>query len=152
MDNPIYLIDRANWDGVTTSILNPQTCCSEFNPDKTMAMLIEEYKMVDPDIITIDELTEMRDALRTPWVEESKEEFYELYECLPPMKTFSTTMENGDILFGYMCPEATMSFLHSHGLRITQGESTVYLSALKSRFDKWEELVKEALDYLNQKE
>ena len=57
MDNPIYLIDRANWSGGATSILNPQTCCSVFNPNKTMAMLIEEYKMADPDIITIDELT-----------------------------------------------------------------------------------------------
>ena len=60
MENPIYLIDRANWNGGTTSILNPQTCCSVFNPDKTMAMLIEEYSMADPDIITIDELNAIK--------------------------------------------------------------------------------------------
>ena len=85
-------------------------------------------------------------------VEESKEEFYELYECLPPERCFNTTLNDGTKLLGYMSPEATMSFLHSYGLRVARGKSTVYLQALKSRFDKWEELVKEALDYLNQKE
>lgn len=152
MDNPIYLIDRANWNGGATSVLNPQTCCSVFNPDKTIAMLIEEYRMDDPDIITIDELIELYDGLHTPWAEESEEQFYELYECLPPDRVFNATLENGIKLFGYMSPEATMSFLHSHGLRVIRGESIVYLSALKSRFDKWEDMVKEALDYLNQKE
>ena len=152
MDNPIYLIDRANWNGGTTSVLDPQTCCSVFNPDKTIAMLIEEYRMADPDIITIDELIELYNGLRTPWAEESEEQFYELYECLPPERYFNTTLSDGTKLFGFMSPEATMSFLHSHGLRVIRGESIVYLSALKSRFDKWEDMVKEALDYLNQKE
>ena len=151
MDNPIYLIDSANWNGGTTSVLDPQTCCSVFNPYKTMAMLIEEYRMADPDIITIDELIELYDGLRTPWAEESEEQFYELYECIQPERYFNTTLSDGTKLFGYMSPEATMSFLHSHGLRVTRGESIVYLSALKSRFDKWEDMVKEALEYLNQK-
>ena len=64
------------------------------------------------------------------------------------MQLILYTMENGDILFGYMCPEATVAFLHSHGLRIVSGENTVYLRAIKGRFDKWKELVKEALEYL----
>ena len=92
MDNPIYLIDRANWNGGTTSILDPQTCCSVFNLDKTMAMLIEEYRMEDPDIITIDELIELYNGLRTPWVEESKEEFYELYTIKPKYSKLVTDM------------------------------------------------------------
>lgn len=148
MDNPIYLIDRANFRGHVVSILDPETCCSIFNSSKTIELLIEKHSVQDPDIVGIDELTELIEQLATPWKEESEEEFYELYECLPPMKTFSTTMENGDILFGYMCPEATVAFLHSHGLRIVSGENTVYLRAIKSGFDKWKELVKEALEYL----
>ena len=152
MDNPIYLIDRANFRGSTVSVLNPETCCSVFGKGKTIEQLIEEHKVKDPDIVTIDELIELYNGLRTPWTEESEEQFYELYECLPPERCFNTTLSDGTKLFGYMSPEATTSFLHSHGLRVIRGESIVYLSALKSRFDKWEDMVKEALDYLNQKE
>ncbi len=105
MDNPIYLIDRASFRGHVVSILYPETCCSIFNSSKTIELLIEKHSVQDPDIVGIDELTELIEQLATPWKEESEEEFYELYECLPPERCFNTTLSDGTKLFGYMSPE-----------------------------------------------
>ena len=121
MDNPIYLIDRASFCGHVVSILDPETCCSIFNSSKTIEMLIEEHSAQDPDIVGIDEITELIEQLANPWKEETEEEFYELFECLPPAKVLNDKLDDGTRLFGYMSPEATVSFLHSHGLQITRG-------------------------------
>ena len=152
MDNPIYLIDRATFEGQAVSILNPETCCSIFNPGKTIAELIEEHKVQDPDIVGIDELTQLMEGLATPWREQDEEQFYELYECLPPARVFNATLEDGTKLFGYMSPEATVSFLYAHGLRIIRNGKVVYLCALKSMYDSWEQLAKEAMECLTKNE
>jgi hypothetical protein len=148
----LFIIDPTDYKGNIVNTMYVFKDGTEVVSYRKPAMNFAEYKKEkgNENLIAIEE-EEYYEKFQEPflkslqgdWKEISKERYWDLLECLPPMR-----WTQGVISFFFMS-EADMAYLHACIIKDARDKDNVkYYSALRSIFEKAEDIVN---NYINQK-
>ena len=135
------VVSRINYQGYIKSSLVGGV---SLYTGKNLKQMREEEPEEDYEEISYDELYEKYtkpylDSLQKPWNEITEDYWWEMLECLPPLRW-------RDISIGVNCfaiSEAYTCSLHSHFLKVNINGEKKYYSALRSIYDSDEKILKD---------
>lgn len=116
-------------------------CMTDDNVNMFTKISFEDMKKESPGLVLLndDDFNEQYymphiESYRTDWNEVTKEQWWDLYECLPPYKAGRV----GDV-FLFCCPEATTGWMHTWGAEV----NGKYYFATRGKFSNLNELIKD---------
>lgn len=138
-----YLINKdVPYTGYNCSlIVDNCVLWSAINWDKKRLMYLHEYiehkRIKNYELLTEEEYyykyyLPYIESLKSDWEETTKDDFYDLYECLPPCR--HTSFENG---FFFYVSEAQTAYLHTFGLCYNDK----YYLSIRDKYEKTESIM-----------
>ena len=135
-----YVIEKDNFQGFIVTALNKEG--KSHYTGETIEELQQEY---ESELIAVNDeeldliIKEYENSLQKDWKEISEEDYFDAFECLPPMN-WRTIISGVNV---FCISEGYYGSLHSHYLKLSNKEGVKYYSALRSRYTTNEQILEQ---------